>query len=50
MGNLRSAVDERLGVEFRDLPLPALGEEIAEIDRQVTRLHAAYLQRVEVFD
>ena len=50
MGNLASAVDELLAVDPRDLPSSALGEEIVEISRQLSRLQAAYLDRVEAFD
>src|SRR3954449_8750560 len=50
MGNLASAVDELLAVNPRELPAVALGEEIEEISRQMSRLQAAYLDRVEAFD
>src|SRR4051794_9196419 len=50
MGNLASVVDELLAVDPRDLPSVALGEEIVEISRQLSRLRAAYLDRVEAFD
>src|SRR3954454_15267499 len=50
MGNLASVVDELLAVDPRDLPSVALGEEIVEISRQLSRLQAAYLDRVEAFD
>jgi Domain of unknown function (DUF222)/HNH endonuclease len=50
MGNLGSVVDELLAVDPRALPSVALGEEIAEISRQLSRLQAAYLDRVEAFD
>jgi hypothetical protein len=50
MGNLGSAVDELLAVDPRELPSVALGEEIVEISRQLSRLQAAYLDRVEAFD
>src|SRR3954470_18631039 len=50
MGNLASVVDELLAVDPRELPSVALGEEIVEISRQLSRLQAAYLDRVEVFD
>src|SRR4051794_2866478 len=50
MGNLASAVDELLAEDPRDVPSAALGEEIVEISRQLSRLQAAYLDRVEAFD
>jgi hypothetical protein len=50
MGNLTSVVDELLAVDPRDLSAAALGEEIEEISRQLSRLHAAYLDRIEAFD
>src|SRR3954451_9385755 len=50
MGNLASVVDELLAVDPRDLPSVALGEEIVEISRQLSRLEAAYLDRAEAFD
>ncbi|HET6818787.1 MAG TPA: DUF222 domain-containing protein [Mycobacteriales bacterium] len=50
MGNLASAVDELLAVDPRDVPSAALGEEIVELYRQVSRLQAAILERVEAFD
>src|SRR3954451_3532671 len=50
MGNLASVVDELLAVDPRDLPSVALGEDIVEISRQMSRLQAAYLDRVEAFD
>ena len=50
MGNLASVVDELLAVDPRELPSAALGEEIEELYRQVSRLRAAILDRVEAFD
>src|SRR3954447_20067161 len=50
MGNLASAVDELLAEDPRDVPSAALGEEIVEISRQLSRLQAAYLDRIEAFD
>src|SRR3954453_1507366 len=50
MGNLAWVGDELLAVDPRDLPSVALGEEIVEISRQLSRLQAAYLDRVEAFD
>ena len=50
MGNLASAVDELLGVDVREAPAAQLHDEIADIQRQLNRLNAAYLQRVEAVD
>ena len=50
MGNLASVVDELLAVDPRELPAVALGEEIEEISRQMSRLQAAYLDRLEALD
>src|SRR6059058_4663104 len=50
MGNLASAVDELLAVEAREAPAAQLREEVVEIHRQVNRLNAALLTRVEAAD
>ncbi|HWB67831.1 MAG TPA: DUF222 domain-containing protein [Mycobacteriales bacterium] len=50
MGNLRSAVDELQAVDVRGLPDGVLCDDIAEITRQVNRLEAARLARLEVLD
>ena len=50
MGNLASAVDELLTVDVRDAPGQQLRDETVEIYRQINRLNAALLQRVEAVD
>ena len=50
MGNLASAVDELLAVDVREAPGQQLREETVEIVRQINRLNAAVLQRVEAVD
>jgi hypothetical protein len=50
MGNLGSAVDELHAVDVRGAPDGRLQDETVEIRRQIDRLEAAYLARVEVLD
>jgi hypothetical protein len=50
MGNLASAVDELLTVDVREAPGQQLRDETVEIYRQINRLNAALLQRVEAVD
>jgi hypothetical protein len=50
MGELGSVVDSLLAEPIRDLPDELLQEEVVEIRRQINRLEAGYLQRVEVID
>lgn len=50
VGNLASAVDELLAVDVREAPGAQLQEETAEILRQINRLNAALLTRVEAVD
>lgn len=50
MGNLASAVDELLAVDVREAPGQQLREETVEISREINRLKAALLQRVEAVD
>ena len=50
MGNLASAVDELLTVDVREAPGEQLREETVEISRQINRLNAALLQRIEAVD
>ena len=50
MGNLASAVDELFAVDVREAPGQQLREETVEISRQINRLKAALLQRVEAVD
>jgi hypothetical protein len=50
MGNLASAIDELAAVDLDDLPVSAIGEDIAELTRQRNRLDAQILRRVERFD
>ena len=50
MGNLASAVDELLAVDVRDAPAGQLLDESADITRQINRLQAALLVRVEAVD
>jgi hypothetical protein len=50
VGNLGSAVDELHAVDVRGAPDGRLQDETVEIRRQIDRLEAAYLARVEVLD
>lgn len=50
MSNLASAVDELHAVDVREASNAQLQGETAEIRRQINRLEAAYLTRVEVLD
>jgi hypothetical protein len=50
MGNLASAVDELLAVDVRDASGCQLRDEVADITRQINRLEAARLARVEAVD
>jgi hypothetical protein len=50
MGNLVSAVDELLALDAHALPAAALGEQIAEVRRQINRLEAGYYSLLETFD
>jgi hypothetical protein len=47
MRNLASAVDELLVADVRALPDAVLADEVVEVRRQINRLEAAYLTRVE---
>jgi Domain of unknown function (DUF222) len=50
MGNLASAIDELSVVDVRAMPDAVLVDEIVDLARQINRLHAAYLTRLEVVD
>src|SRR4051812_43274521 len=50
MGNLASAVDELLAADVREEPDSVLAGEVVELRRQITRLEAAYYDRVAVLD
>lgn len=47
---LQIAVDKLIAADFRSLPLPVLGDEILELSRQLERLEAAYLARLDLFE
>jgi Domain of unknown function (DUF222) len=50
MGNLASVVDELVVVDVRAMPDAVLVDEIVDLARQINRLNAAYLTRLEVVD
>lgn len=50
MGNLTSAIDELAAIDLDDLPVSAIGDDIAELTRQRNRLDAQILRRIERFD